>query len=300
MNTIQSLLAAIDFSNDALHAAHRTALIAVEQRAGLELMHVLSGWSLNSLRELFRSSDAEVDLLADARLRLHALAEEIAGKTRVKATSLVTIGNVRDEILAASEQTDMLVLGAHGWNPLRDRILGTTAERLLGKCNRPVLVVKRPPLGAYKRVLVPVDFSPYSAPSMRMALLLAPGADFRVVHAFRVPFEERLIGAGVAAEEIQKFRNRARYEAERSAEALIKKSRGDLYRFTRSIAHDKAPRLILTEEAGFGADLIVIGKHGRSVVEELLLGSVTRHILSDSKCDVLVVHQESRPVSAGV
>ena len=102
MNRIQSLLVAVDFSGDARSAALRAALLAAEQRAKLELLHVMSGRSLNSLRELFRSSDAEADLLEDARRMLKELAEEIAGKTRVTATSLVTIGNVLDEILSAS------------------------------------------------------------------------------------------------------------------------------------------------------------------------------------------------------
>jgi hypothetical protein len=48
---------------------------------------------------------------------------------------------------------------------------------------------------------------------------------------------------------------------------------------------------------GFVADLSLSQqlaeiKHGRSTTEAMLLGSVTRHVLSHSKCDVLVVHEE--------
>ncbi|MEO7854889.1 MAG: universal stress protein [Rubrivivax sp.] len=35
-------------------------------------------------------------------------------------------------------------------------------------------------------------------------------------------------------------------------------------------------------------DLIVVGKHGRNVMEDLLLGSVTSHVLAESVGDVLV------------
>ena len=58
-------------------------------------------------------------------------------------TTQVKIGKVLDEILLACAQHDLLVLGAHGLNPLRDLILGTTATRLLRKSMRPVLVVKQ-------------------------------------------------------------------------------------------------------------------------------------------------------------
>jgi nucleotide-binding universal stress UspA family protein len=36
------------------------------------------------------------------------------------------------------------------------------------------------------------------------------------------------------------------------------------------------------------ADLIVMGKRGQSMVEELLLGSVTKHVLAHSSSDVFI------------
>jgi nucleotide-binding universal stress UspA family protein len=36
-------------------------------------------------------------------------------------------------------------------------------------------------------------------------------------------------------------------------------------------------------------DLIVLGKHGRSRLDKLLLGSVTQHTLDQTSCDVLIV-----------
>ena len=60
-----------------------------------------------------------------------------------------------------------------------------------------------------------------------------------------------------------------------------------MHRLNDVVEQGDPRRLILAKEKQLGADLIVIGKHG-SMVEDLLVGSVTRHILSDSKCDVLV------------
>jgi nucleotide-binding universal stress UspA family protein len=36
-------------------------------------------------------------------------------------------------------------------------------------------------------------------------------------------------------------------------------------------------------------DPLVVGKHGAHIAEELLLGRVTRHVLAESQCDVLVI-----------
>ncbi|MEO8250654.1 MAG: universal stress protein [Burkholderiales bacterium] len=45
---------------------------------------------------------------------------------------------------------------------------------------------------------------------------------------------------------------------------------------------------MVEQEQEQACDLIVIGKHGRSMVEELLVGSVTSHVLAESAGDVLV------------
>lgn len=290
MTTMKTLLAATDFSDDARHAVLRAALIAVEQRAQLEALHVMSGPSLNALREMFpSSSDAEAKLVDDAKHMLDELVADVAKKTGAAVTARVKVGHVLNEIISSSEQSDMLVLGARGMNPLRDMILGTTAERLLRKCMCPVLVAKCPPLGPYQRVIVPVDFSPYSVAALRMALLVAPMADITLVHAFDVPFEGKLWLAGVAEEKIQEYRIQARQQALSNIDTLVKDSGADLHRFYRTVERDGAATLILAQEAKLGADLIVIGKRGQSIIEETLLGSVTRHVISDAKCDVLVV-----------
>ncbi|MND54477.1 Universal stress protein family protein [compost metagenome] len=45
---------------------------------------------------------------------------------------------------------------------------------------------------------------------------------------------------------------------------------------------------IVEQEQELECDLIVVGKQGASALEELLVGSVTKHVLNESQCDVLV------------
>lgn len=53
-------------------------------------------------------------------------------------------------------------------------------------------------------------------------------------------------------------------------------------------AHGPAVARILEHAEERDADLIVLGKHGAGMVEELLLGSVTKHVLADARQDVLI------------
>ncbi len=290
MNDIK-LLAATDFSDDARQAALRAAYLATQLGAQLELMHVVSGQSLSYLRELFKlGSEADARLLDDARRMLGELAEEVTEKTGFAAIPRVQAGHVVNEIISAADQADMLVLGARGLSPLRDVFVGTTAEKLLYKCKRPVLVSKRPPRGPYQRVIVPVDLSPHSAAALRMAAWIAPQAYITIIHAFDVPFEGKLWLAGVADAEIQRYRALAREQAQDKIEALMRGLGDSSLRLHQMVEHGDAARIILEQEEEMNPDLVVIGKRGQSIMGEMLMGSVARHVLSNARCDVLVVN----------
>ena len=45
---------------------------------------------------------------------------------------------------------------------------------------------------------------------------------------------------------------------------------------------------LVEQEQVLDCDLVVIGKHGQSAAEDLLLGSVTKHVLAEGQSDVLV------------
>jgi nucleotide-binding universal stress UspA family protein len=292
MRMMKFIVAATDFSDVARHATDRAAIVAREQQAPLELVHVISGSSLNALHKLLRASaEVEAKLVDDAQHTLKEWMTDVARMTHAAVAARVRIGPVLDEILSASEAADLLVLGAHGLNPLRDLILGTTAERLLRKCKRPVLVTKHPPDAAYGRVIVPVDFSPSSATALKMAMQIAPDAGITIVHAFRVPLEGRLRIAGASDEAIHTYCEEERQEAVNKIRDLIQGFTGDPHRISFAVERGDASRLILAKEEELSADVIVIGKHGQSILEELLLGGVTRHVLAGSKCDVLVVNE---------
>jgi len=288
-----TVLAATDFSDDAANAARRAAMLAAEQGGQVELLHVLSGTSLEAVREMLRSHDeAEDKLIDDAQNRLSALRSQLAGKAHVEVVPRVMIGEVPEEILAASEHADLLVLGGRGLSPWREFFLGTTADRLLRMCKRPVLVVKRRPEADYQRVVVPLDFSRHSIAALKTAMLVAPKADIMLVHGSSVAFKGALQQAGIVEEEIDRLCFQAQQRARSEVNRVIDEVADGSHRIFQAVEHEDAARLIFAKEESFKADLIVIGKHGKSAVEEMLLGSVTRRILAGAKCDVLIVHEE--------
>ncbi|MFO0700760.1 MAG: universal stress protein [Nitrospira sp.] len=290
MNRIRSIVAATDFSDEARHAAERAAMVAVEQHAQLSLLHVIDQSALNSLGRLSTApSELETKLIDDARSLLNEWIADISRKLPMQAIACVKTGRVLDEIVAASKTADLLVLGAHGTNFLRDLIIGTTTKRLLRISTRPMLVVKGPPLAEYGRLIVPVDFSGYSSTTVEMAGRISSNARITLVHAFRIPFEGRLRIAGASDENIRNYCEAEQQEAMKRIGDLIHDFCDDVQRISYTVELGDASRVILAKEQEFAADLIIMGKRGQSIVEELFLGSVTSHVLSGSTCDILVV-----------
>ncbi len=292
MNAIRRILAATDLSGPARHAVERAAWLAREQPgAQLTLCHVFNLPALEHFRRIMDggSENVERSLLAGAEEDLAQIARE-TGESHGLAAPLtrLSVGRALDDIPAAAREldADLLVMGARGAHFVREFLLGSTTERVLRRVRCPVLAVKQRPHESYRRVLVPVDFSAYTAPAIRLARALGPDAEITLFHSFEVELEGKMQFAGVAEDTIRQYRARARQAAIDAMETLLASVAGGP--LAPMVVHGPASTGILEAEQNVGADLVVMGKHGQTLMEELLLGSVTKHVLAHSSCDVLV------------
>ncbi len=291
MNRLGPILAATDFSAPARHAADRAARLAHATGAALTLIHVLPGGALQELRQWLGAGHAmEQQLHDDAQRELRALASELHTHRHVTPRTVNVRGSVLDEINQEAEALDaaLLVLGARGAGFLRRLVLGSTSERLLRRTTRPLLVVRQTPHEPYRRVLVALDFSPWSAHAVTLAHRVAPHARLLLFNAYQVPFEEKLHFAGVDAATIDRYRRQARAEATQRVHALAAASGLKPGDWEPCIVEGEASQRIVEHEQEKDCDLVVLGKHGQSATEDLLLGSVSKHVLAEGSTDVLV------------
>jgi nucleotide-binding universal stress UspA family protein len=151
-----------------------------------------------------------------------------------------------------------------------------------------MLVVKQPPHEPYRQLLVPVDFSASSLRALRLARTIAPRADISVLHVFEVPFEGQLRYAGVDESKIEHYRAIAHNQAWEKLRQLRSSAELDDARVELLVRQGDVSQRILEQEQEADCDLIVIGKHGKDAIEELLLGRVTRHVLTEAQGDILV------------
>lgn len=299
MNTAEPILAATDLSAPARHAVERACVLAAQQGSALQVVHALELDALDALRELFGANLATVraGLEADARQRLDCLVADAGRAAGITATARVLSGTPLAVIGHEAEALDagLVILGARGMSFLRHAVLGTTAARLLRMSGRrPVLMVRQPPRGPYRTALVAVDFSPVSLALIEAARHWAPGASLVLLHAFELPYEALLSRAGIDAQEIARLlasemqRRRDRLRGLAEAAGLTALDHRAL------VVHGEPAQRVIAMEQECDADLIVLGKHGTHLTEELLLGSVTRHVLDAAQGDVLVVSDMRR------
>jgi len=292
MKPLTRILAATDLSAPARHAVERGFRIAVATGAGYSVLHALELDAMDSMREWLGEHLDSVKRKLEDQAR-ETLSQQLHATSRSVAAEAMTVSGAPLATIierANALDADLLVLGAHGSDFLRHLALGSMASRLLRKTTRhPVLVVKQAPHEDYRRLLIPVDFSPVSAQAIRFARQLAPAADIVLSHAFEAPFESKLAFAGVEDDVMQGYRAAAREEALRRMRHLAVQAGLDIGDYMPLVVHGDPSQQIIQQEQECDCDLIVMGKHGQHVMEELLLGSVTKHVLAESQGDVLVI-----------
>lgn len=300
MTSARTILAATDLSAPARHAVERAFYLSASTASELCILHAMELDTLDDLREILGDDLFEVKaaLISDAYTRLEQLSRDAAIHRGVTARAFVAEGYPLAIIAAEADALDahLVVLGARGDSFLRHALLGSTAARLLRKSSsRPVLVVKQAPHEVYRSVVVPVDFSPASIWAIRLARNWAPNADLVLLHAFELPYEGKLAFAGIDERVIRQYVTNEGEIRRKRLHELASAAGLTALEYSARIAHGDPAQQIIALEQEVDADLIVVGKHGAHIAEELLLGSVTKHVLAESQCDVMVICDPSKP-----
>jgi len=141
----------------------------------------------------------------------------------------------------------------------------------------------------YKTILVAVDFSDVSAGALRVATDLARrlNAQLKVVHVVQPqPVPLPLEGSAIYMDEVQTWQLD---EAEKSLAGFIQKHSAQGVATATKVRAGVAATEISQAATDLGADLIVLGTHGRSGLKHLLMGSIAESVLRVAPVPVLCV-----------
>jgi nucleotide-binding universal stress UspA family protein len=143
-----------------------------------------------------------------------------------------------------------------------------------------------------QRILCPVDFSPASRHALRYALAVAhwTGGETTVLHVHPLP--QPVVGFGPYVEPLTPLTlsadQRQTLLAELHADVRLEAANGT--RVTCLVDQDVSVSAGIVACAGrIDAQLIVLGTHGHTGLDHVMLGSVAEKVLRTSACPVLTV-----------
>ena len=142
----------------------------------------------------------------------------------------------------------------------------------------------------FHRILFATDFTESSEPAFAEALEMAKGngTELLIAHVYQLPnaAQAMSVASGVYEEWTQNLRDRV----EEKLAPLVEKARAEGVN-AEALVLSGTPYEAITEAAALnGADLVIMGTHGRKGVSRFFLGSVASRVISTAPCPVLTVH----------
>lgn len=269
----ERILVPTDGSGPANAALEYAGEIAARERITVHVLHVIDP----------DADPAEAgDLLADGRAW--------AGDTDAPVIDEIQTGEPRDAILeyAAEYGVDAIVMGTRGRRGVGRLLLGSVTESVVRDADVPVLVVRGAPevrrRYPFETILVPSDGSDHAEVALERALAIARHHD-ATVHVLSVV---DVTPAGIDDRtdlRLERLEDSARQVVD-EAVAAAEESGVDA---VSAVQYGSTDQRIRTYVDDVDADLVVMGTHGRSGLERLLLGSATERVLRTATTPVLTV-----------
>ena len=283
--TYTRVLVAVDVLSDAAETVVQRAL-QIGSDAEITAIHVVEQhpWAGDQVAfRLLESVREQVKSGVTQRLEAVCAPAGIEGR-------LVLEGHAANEIrrVAESEGADLIVMGAHGRRGWR-LLLGSTANAVLhgGVCDVLCVHIPEEP-HPFRHLLVAVDSAEEASPMLTRAVEVAARSAARVsVVTVVQPLEYTYAGIDLTgyADPAMQFGHAVEERMQAELDELAERFGLTGERIVRR-GHPAEEIHALTAE--LGADLVVVGTHGRHGLG-VLLGSTANAVLHGAKSDILAV-----------
>lgn len=294
MLTIQRILFPVDVADTSTHAFPLACALAHRYGATLHILSVTGrhehGYA--DARRAFPIPDAKLQRWLQAGDAGPAPSLDMLSieQTQIEAASVAAqIATFIDD-----HSIDLVVMGTHGRHGVERMLHGSVAEAVIhaGRC--PVVTVRADEHAPsdLRRVLVPVDFSEPSADALRHAGQLAQTFDASVhlLHVVEDVAYPAVYGLESPTLPLDGVIPRVTRELETWAVRYVP----DDVPTSVDAVEGYAPLAIVEAATQHDADAIVVGTHGRTGLDRMLLGSVTERVVRQAARPVFVIASTGR------
>jgi nucleotide-binding universal stress UspA family protein len=284
-------LLAVDGSDHSYEAVHALKYLARAEQ--LTLLHALDiprpAYPMmvpEVAEELYKSLEQSMREEGERLLdRVQSLIPMHAGPS----TKQLRMGSPAEVIVSTAEEqkADLIVMGARGLGPIKERLIGSVSHRILTLAPCATLIVNGP-VKAMKQILLPLQGLSDAEAAIHF-LQLKPFHDavevtlLTVLPSTQPPWPDTV----AAAENLEE---QALQSARDYIDGVGERLRVLGYQ-ARGIAVLGTPAAVILQEATkLRADLILMGTRGRQGITRFVLGSVSHAVLHKMPCPVLAFH----------
>jgi nucleotide-binding universal stress UspA family protein len=275
------VVAGVDTSSEGALAAAAAWSVAKSAGAEFHLVHVTR--EASQLPPVVTEQDLAGKLQQAAQDQVAAVLRDRVPDEALEHLE-IRQGNVAWVLRAAVSEhgAELLVLGGkHHAAPVR-WFGGSTVHHAVRTIDVPILVTaaERPLFG---RVMVAADLSEAATPTLTTGVCFAAvfGAELRALSVVE-PFPP-IPDVAVQVDEQEHLRL-----AEEEFARIVERTAGGA-ELSRLVRCGTPARAIAEEAEAWGADLVVVGSHGKGWVDRVLLGSTTERLLNRLPTSLLVV-----------
>ncbi|MFW9905530.1 MAG: universal stress protein [Candidatus Thorarchaeota archaeon] len=274
--SIKKILIPVDRDHPSLHAIEYGVILAKKFDSKVNIIHVIPSDIIREISELDLNNKLKAELKGhleqNGRIAISNAKAILTEEGIPIETSHLEYGNAKDTIREMSRNFDLIVIGSNGeeesyqWRLMPKEISNSKSNILVIKGKKP-----------FEKVLVGYDGSKASKTALRYAseICWRFGASLLVVHATK---SNAPVIRNITAEKSEALLTEAK--------DMIKNI--EISKNFKSISQKPAEGLSeIAEKEDIG--LIVIGKNGRSLINRLVMGSVSEKIIDIAQTSVLTV-----------
>ncbi|WP_255512659.1 universal stress protein [Kribbella steppae] len=297
------VLVGVDGSVSAQGALAWAAAEASSRHCPLRIVHTFSWPVTGNLLGMTFAGDLNIGLQSAAEWILteaKAHARELAPNIKVIADLFV--GPAAPTLLNEAQSADLVVVGSRGVGGFRGLLVGSVSATVAAHSPCPVVVVHPHrdgsafPASPIGQIVVGVDGSEISTAAIRFAFQQAARRHIGIIAVHAAMRSRQHPTLSVPAHIVDQIDRQLFAEAMQSKRVLF-----PAIDVRTKLVHGHPAQALIDSSAG--AELVVVGSHGRGGFAGMLLGSVSQAVLQHAACPVAVVrpHRTASitPSSAG-
>lgn len=144
-----------------------------------------------------------------------------------------------------------------------------------------------------KKIICALDLSQHSTLVAEYAVMMAKAFDAEILAVYAAPALTQYVGFHVPPSSIENFVGEIVAGAEKTMQDFVEEHFKGV-KATGKVVNGYAAEEIISLIDNSGADLLIMGTHGRKGIDRILFGSVAEKVVKSSKVPVMTV----RPVAS--